>query len=78
VNLQTATVPGQRLGKHVPVARQQIINNAIVERNNRRAVFSMWSVPRCYTQGTKLVGRQFVWKAVKRRLKRVKLKNLHC
>jgi hypothetical protein len=37
---------GQRLGKHVPAA--------IHERNNRRAVFSVWSVPRCYKQGSEL------------------------
>jgi hypothetical protein len=38
VNMTVAT---QRLGKHVPVARQQIINNATGGRNNRRAVFSL-------------------------------------
>jgi hypothetical protein len=48
----TTAVSGLRLGKHSPVARQQILNNnAIAERNNRRTVFSMWSVPRCYKQG---------------------------
>jgi hypothetical protein len=50
----TRAVSGQRLGRHVPVARQKIRNNATVERNNGRAVFSMWSVPRCYKQGTRL------------------------
>jgi hypothetical protein len=39
-------VSSQRLGKHVPVARQQVHNNATVGRNNRRSVFSMCSVPR--------------------------------
>jgi hypothetical protein len=34
-------VSGQLLGKHVPAA-------------TRRAVFSMWSVPRCYKQWTRL------------------------
>jgi hypothetical protein len=48
VTLYTEAVSGQRLGNHVPVARQQILNNTTVSRNNRRAVFSMWSVPRCY------------------------------
>jgi hypothetical protein len=42
-------------GKHVPVARQQILNNATVGHSDRRAVFSMWSEQRCYKQGTKLV-----------------------
>jgi hypothetical protein len=31
VTVLTATVSGQRLGKHVPLARQQILNNATVE-----------------------------------------------
>jgi hypothetical protein len=35
----TRAVSGKRLGKHVPVARQQIINNAAVGRNNRSCVF---------------------------------------
>jgi hypothetical protein len=30
VTLYTVTVSGQWLGKHIPVARQQIINNATV------------------------------------------------
>jgi hypothetical protein len=46
----TRAVSGQRLGKHVAVGRQQILNNPTVERNNRRAVFSMWSVPGCNKQ----------------------------
>jgi hypothetical protein len=32
---------------------------------NSRTVFSMWSMPRCYKQGTKLVDRS-VWEAVKK------------
>jgi hypothetical protein len=44
----TRAVSGQRLGKHVPVAREQILNNATVGLHNGRAVFSMWSVPRGY------------------------------
>jgi hypothetical protein len=47
------SVSGQRHSKHVPIAMQQILNKATVGRNNRRAVFSMWSVLRCYRQGTK-------------------------
>jgi hypothetical protein len=46
----TRAVSGQQLGKHVVVGRQQILNNATVGRNNRRAVFYMWSVPGCYKQ----------------------------
>jgi hypothetical protein len=51
----TKAISGQRLGKHVPVARQQILNIATVGRNNESAVFSMLSVPRCYRQGTRPV-----------------------
>jgi hypothetical protein len=43
----------QRLGKHVPIVSQQVLNNATVGRNNGKIVFSMWSVPRCYKQETK-------------------------
>jgi hypothetical protein len=35
-----------------PVAMRQSLNNARVGRSNRRTVFSMWSVQRCYKQGT--------------------------
>jgi hypothetical protein len=35
----TRAVSGQRLGKHVPVAMQQILNNATVGSNNRKIVF---------------------------------------
>jgi hypothetical protein len=42
-----------------PVARQQILTDVTVECNNRKAVFSMWSVPRCCKQGTKSVDREF-------------------
>jgi hypothetical protein len=51
----TSAVPEQRLSKHVPIARKQILNNATVDYNNGRAVFSMWSMPRCYKQGTRSV-----------------------
>jgi hypothetical protein len=39
-------ISGQRLGKHFPVATD--------ESNDRIAVFSIWSVLRCYKQGTRL------------------------
>jgi hypothetical protein len=37
----TRTVSGQRLGKHVPIARQQILNNATVglQQWNRRVFY---------------------------------------
>jgi hypothetical protein len=47
---------GQRLGKHVPVVRQQFLKNA-TDYNNGRAVFSTWSVPRSYKQ-------DYVWNLV--------------
>jgi hypothetical protein len=48
VGKYTRPVLGQRLGKHVPVARQQILNNATVDFNNRTVVFSTWFVMRGY------------------------------
>jgi hypothetical protein len=39
-------VSGQRLGKHVPVARQQILIILQLEYDNGTAVFSIWPVPR--------------------------------
>jgi hypothetical protein len=47
-----------------------------LDYNNGRDVFSTWSVPRCYKQGTKSVDSS-VQESVKRRLDHVKLKNLH-
>jgi hypothetical protein len=44
--VRDAAVSGQLLGKHVPAA---------TDTNNRRTVFSTWSVPRWYKQGTTLV-----------------------
>jgi hypothetical protein len=38
-----------------PLLDSRFFINATIDYNNARAVFSMWSVPRCYTQGTKLV-----------------------
>jgi hypothetical protein len=55
----TGAISGKRLGKHIPVARQQSLNNATVKCNNRRAVVSMWSMPRCYKQGKRLDQVQF-------------------
>jgi hypothetical protein len=49
--------------------------------NNRRTVFCMWSVLRCYNRDVwSLVSWELssVWESVKRRLERMKLKNLHC
>jgi hypothetical protein len=70
----TRAVSGQRLGKHVPAATDK--------RNNRRAVFSMWSLPRCCKHGAGLELSQLkvssVRESVKRGLEGVKLKNLHC
>jgi hypothetical protein len=51
--LHTATVSGQQLGKHFPVAKQQILNNSTIGSNTKIIVFSMWSVSSCYKQGTK-------------------------
>jgi hypothetical protein len=72
------TVSGQWLGKHVPVARQQTINNETVGCNNTRAVFSVWSMMRCYKKGTKLgVQLSSAQEAVKRGPEHVKLKNIN-
>jgi hypothetical protein len=49
----TGAVSGQRLGKHIPVATQQILNAATVKCMNRKAVFSVWYMPRCYKQGAR-------------------------
>jgi hypothetical protein len=57
------------------IARQRILNNATVGRNNTRTVFSMWSVPRCYRDKVSSV--QFCM-GVKKGPKSVKLKNLYC
>jgi hypothetical protein len=64
----TRAVSGQRLGKHVPVARQQILNNATV-RLQQWVLFSTWSVPRCYKQGTRSVESEFCSEYVKRGIK---------
>jgi hypothetical protein len=49
-------VSGQRLSKHVPVAKQQVVNNATAGLQQWKRSVSAWSVPRCYKQGTKSVG----------------------
>jgi hypothetical protein len=46
----TRAVSGQRLGEHVPVARQQIINNETVGLQQWTRCVSTWSVPRSYLE----------------------------
>jgi hypothetical protein len=55
----TRAVSGQRLGKHVPTATDT--------KATREKLFSMWSVSRCYKQGTRLE-LSSVRESVKRRL----------
>jgi hypothetical protein len=45
------TVSGQQLGKHIPVARRQIINNATVGLQQWKQGVSMWCMQSCYKQG---------------------------
>jgi hypothetical protein len=59
MDVYTRAVSGQRLGKHIPIARHQILNNEKLYCNNGRCVFSTWSVARCYKQGTRLELSQF-------------------
>jgi hypothetical protein len=54
----TRAISGQRLCKHVPVARQQILNNAMVEQQQCKRSVSTWSVPRYYKQRTRSVDSQ--------------------
>jgi hypothetical protein len=49
----TMAVSGQWLGKHVTIARQQFLIIEQLDYNNGIAVFSMWSVPRCYKKRTR-------------------------
>jgi hypothetical protein len=65
----TTVVSGQRLGKHVPAAKDK---KATTEQ-----LFSVWSVPRRYGQGIWLE-LSSLRESVKKGLERVKLKNLHC
>jgi hypothetical protein len=46
----TRAVSGQRIGKNVPVARQQILNNTTVEIQQWKHGVSTWSVPRSYLE----------------------------
>jgi hypothetical protein len=46
---------GQILDKHVPIARQHVLNNATVGLQQWKRGGSAWSVLRCYKQGTKSV-----------------------
>jgi hypothetical protein len=55
VTLKTATVSGQRLGRHVPVARHQILNNTTAGLQQWKRDVSTWSVLRYYKQGTKSI-----------------------
>jgi hypothetical protein len=50
----TKDVSEQWLGKHVPVATQQVLNKSLLDYNNGWAVFSTWSVPR-YKKRTRSV-----------------------
>jgi hypothetical protein len=71
-------VSEQRLGKHVPVARQQILNNAVVGLQQWKSCISTWSVPRSYFEDNWSDQVSSVQASVKRGLVRVKLNNLHC
>jgi hypothetical protein len=57
----TRAVSGQRLCKHVLCRNES-------RHNNGRSVLSMWSMLRCYKQGTRLELSQFCMGAVKREL----------
>jgi hypothetical protein len=65
MGVYTRAVPGQRLSKYVPVARQQILNNATDRLQQWEWVVSAWSVSRSYLQ-TKLGRPSSVQKSVKR------------
>jgi hypothetical protein len=51
----TRAFPQQRLGKHFPVARQHILNNATVGLQQWKNCVSTWSVPRSYKQRARSV-----------------------
>jgi hypothetical protein len=44
-----SNISGQWLGKHVPTARHKHNNGTTIEE-----LFSVWSMPRCYKQETRL------------------------
>jgi hypothetical protein len=46
----TTAVSGQRLGEHVPVARQQILINETVGLQQWKRGVSTWSVQRSYLE----------------------------
>jgi hypothetical protein len=46
-------VSRQQLGKHVPVAMQQILNNATIGLQQWKRGVSAWPVPMFHKQGTK-------------------------
>jgi hypothetical protein len=46
----TRAVSGQRLGEHVPVATQQILNNETVGLQQWKRGIPKWSVPRSYVE----------------------------
>jgi hypothetical protein len=55
----TRAISRQQLGKHVPMLGTRFLIMQWLDCNNGRAVFSMWSVLRCYKQGTRSVDGQF-------------------
>jgi hypothetical protein len=59
MNKYTMAVSGQRLGKHVPISRQQILNNITGGLQQSKSVFSTWSVQRCYISKGKSQFSQF-------------------
>jgi hypothetical protein len=63
----TRAVSGQRLGKHIPIARQQILNNTTVGLQQWKCGVSKWSMLRSYLDnwGYPLSS---VWESVKRGL----------
>jgi hypothetical protein len=67
--VRAAVLATQRRAEHISAAMNP---DTTIEE-----LFSMWSVPRCYKQGTRSHVRS-VPESVKRGLESVKLKNLQC
>jgi hypothetical protein len=44
------TASGKRLGKHIPIARQQILNNATAGLQKWKEGVSMWFVPKSHLE----------------------------
>jgi hypothetical protein len=70
-------------GYNGAVSRQRLLGSRVLimqqlDYKNGRALFSVWSVPRCYKQGTRLYPISSVQESVKRALERGKLKNRYC